>query len=180
MPITEKTRAGRWRKLTDAEEMERLKSKCTIDENGCWLFNATLTYNGYGEISYHCRRWRAHRLAYTLSKGPIPAGHDVCHTCDVRRCCNPEHLWTGPRQLNNRDTTDKLRNKNSLKTHCPKGHAYADHGKVYEKGYKGWRRCIICQRARQRIAWGWPESEAYSVPAIPPNQKTERRWSRVE
>jgi hypothetical protein len=77
--------------------------------------------------------------------------------------------------LNNRDTTDKRRNKNQIKTHCPRGHAYADWGRVYAKGYKGWRACLLCQRARCRISMGWPEDLAYSAPLTP---KGKRPWAK--
>lgn len=163
-------------KMTDADYLARLKSKCLMDEvRGCWLFQGFRHGNGYGDWCVRNRKMRVHRAAYMLAKGPIQSGHDVCHTCDVRHCCNPEHLWTGPRQLNNRDTTDKRRNKNQIKTHCPRGHAYADWGRVYAKGYKGWRACLLCQRARCRISMGWPEDLAYSAPLTP---KGKRPWAK--
>jgi hypothetical protein len=165
---------------TDDWYREKLRTGSKVTERGCWEWQGYVHPNGYGMVSYHSKSARVHRLSFRLFKGPIPDGHDVCHQCDVKRCCNPDHLWTGPRQLNNRDTTDKFRNKNSQKTHCPRGHAFAEHGKVYAWGYKGWRRCIVCQRARQRIASGWSEAEAYSMPPIPPDQKSQRRWNRTE
>jgi len=152
--------------LSDAEYLDRLRARCVIDANGCWLYQGFIQRNGYGEMCCRNQNWRAHRLAYTLAKGQIHDGHDVCHTCDVKRCCNPDHLWTGPRQLNNRDTTDKGRNKNSQKTHCPHGHAYSEYGRVYEHGYKGWRRCIPCQRAKERRRAGWPDHLLF-IPPVP-------------
>lgn len=159
---------------SDVEYFRRLKARCIAGANGCWLFQGFLHHNGYGDLFYRGKNWRVHRLAFLLAKGPIPIGHDVCHSCDVRHCCNPEHLWTGPRQLNNRDTTDKRRNKNMIKTHCPKGHAYAEWGRIYTRGYKGWRSCLLCQRAKCRIAMGWPEELAYSAPLTP---KGKRPWA---
>lgn len=38
---------------------------------------------------------------------------------------------------------------NAAKTHCPRGHAYADHGRVTVRGF---RVCRICKRASAR-AW---------------------------
>jgi hypothetical protein len=144
--------------------IERMKRNMIVSESGCWLWQGFTYVSGYGSVSYRSKARRVHRLSFELHHGPIPPGHDVCHTCDVRNCFNPAHLWSGPRQLNNRDTTDKFRNKNSQKTHCPRGHAFAEHGRVYEAGYKGWRACIACQRGRLRVKAGWPEDAAYSLP----------------
>lgn len=33
----------------------------------------------------------------------------MCHSCDVRRCCNPKHLWLGTRADNNLDRAAKGR-----------------------------------------------------------------------
>lgn len=58
----------------------------------------------YGIFTYaKSKRVRAHRLAFELSKGPIPAGQCVCHSCDVPWCCNPAHLWLGTVADNNLD-----------------------------------------------------------------------------
>jgi hypothetical protein len=143
--------------ITDADYLARWKSKCIISETGCWLWQGFRQANGYGDVGYRGKTWRTHRIAFTLAKGPIPPGHDVCHTCDVRHCMNPDHLWSGPRILNNRDTADKFRNKNQQKTHCPSGHAYAENGRVNGLGYRGWRVCRICEKARMSspkyLAW---------------------------
>lgn len=50
---------------------------------------------GYGRARFAGRRWRAHRLAWTLANGPIPRGQHVLHRCDVPACINPDHLFIG-------------------------------------------------------------------------------------
>jgi hypothetical protein len=51
----------------------------------------------------------AHRVAYVLAHGDIPAGSAVMHSCDVRACVNPAHLRLGTQQDNIRDASAKGR-----------------------------------------------------------------------
>jgi hypothetical protein len=45
---------------------------------------------------------KAHRIAYRLAKGPIPAGMIVDHGCGNRLCCRPDHLEAIPQSENTR------------------------------------------------------------------------------
>jgi hypothetical protein len=70
---------------------------------GCHIWHGSLL-NGYGNLRYQGRNGQAHRFAWTLRHGPIPAGMILCHRCNVRRCVNPDHLALGTRADNNADT----------------------------------------------------------------------------
>lgn len=72
--------------------------------------------NGYGDFSLRGRVVGAHRAAYELMVGKIPMGAQICHTCDVRCCVNPDHLFVGTRFDNMRDAAKKGR----LGHHCAK------------------------------------------------------------
>lgn len=72
----------------------------------CWEFNGSLS-RGYGQMAVNGKRVRAHRQAYLMWVGPIEQGLMVCHTCDNRLCCNPDHLFLGTDQ----DNTDDMCNK---------------------------------------------------------------------
>lgn len=77
--------------------------------NGCWLWVGCVRPNGYGWFNFHRTPMNAHRVAYMLANGvEIPKGMDVCHSCDVRNCVNPAHLWLGTRK----DNVDDMHAKN--------------------------------------------------------------------
>lgn len=76
----------------------------------CWLWKNCRNPHGYGCFHLHGRRVLAHRLAFKLAGGVIPAGLCVCHHCDRRACCNPAHLFVGSITDNDADMVRKGRN----------------------------------------------------------------------
>jgi hypothetical protein len=84
---------------------------------------------GYGMVWWQGRNQLAHRVAYTLARGPVPAGMFVLHECDNRPCVNPAHLSVGTQQQNVRDAYARgrclvRRNHFSGRTHCIHGHEF--------------------------------------------------------
>lgn len=91
-----------------AYKMFRFLEKIQKTDN-CWYWNGTIQSSGYGSICIKFKRYRAHRLSYILFKGNIPKNMFVCHTCDIKHCVNPDHLWLGTLQDNVNDMMNKGR-----------------------------------------------------------------------
>ena len=58
---------------------------------GCWLWTGG-TNGQYGELRVGQKIAKAHRVAFEMYVGPIPAGLEVDHLCRNTRCVNPAHL----------------------------------------------------------------------------------------
>lgn len=95
-----------------AERLWRKVEKGTADE--CWEWQGKRSTKGYGLIargSRDMRSDRAHRVAYEVARGPIPAGLFVLHHCDNPPCCNPSHLFLGTAADNTADMMRKGRGR---------------------------------------------------------------------
>lgn len=70
----------------------------------CWIWSGHVSgrYGKYGRL-------RAHRVAYALTKGEVPAGAVVRHACDNPLCCNPHHLSVGSQRDNIGDARERQR-----------------------------------------------------------------------
>lgn len=153
----------------DAFVLAFIKSKVVIDANGCWLWqgfigpdvvlkSGKVARRGYGYIGYRNRNLGVHRVVWMIQNGPQPKGKQVCHTCDVRRCCNPDHLWLGTNRDNITDMTLKghgVCGQRKYATHCKHGHEFTPENTLIHSGK--WRACKECQRIHQRqphrVAW---------------------------
>lgn len=98
----------------------------------CWLWD--YTRKRYGEFRVVGRgAVLAHRFAWELAHGAIPAGMEVMHTCDVTHCCNPRHLRLGTHLDNMHDASVKRRMAR------PRGELHGE-AKLTWKGVRAMRR----------------------------------------
>ncbi len=96
------------------ELRRKLDNRLKKTEGGCWIYIGGCDSDGYGIISHKGVSKLAHRFAWTIYRGEIPKGMNVLHSCDVRNCCNPDHLWIGTQFQNCLDKTLKGRSCRKL------------------------------------------------------------------
>lgn len=114
----------------------------------CWDWNGTLTPSGYGVVHTKHRGGvkGAHRIAFELMRGPIPAGMVLDHLCRNRRCVNPQHLEVVSRAENTMRGYG-VTALQARQTHCHRGHpldgANVSVGRQKSHTY---RRCNACRR----------------------------------
>lgn len=145
-------------KIADDQYRLKLKAHTKISERGCWEWQGWVHPRGYAWMGYRGRSWKAHRLAYTLWKGPIPEGMVICHTCDIRHCVNPDHLFMGTYDTNNKDMAAKGRCKYSAEVWpcCKSGHEFTPQNTRICK--RGFRHCKQCEKDR----FATPEYKAWA------------------
>lgn len=101
---------------------------------------------------------KAHQWAYAIYRGSIPAGLNVCHSCDVGRCINPDHLWLGTQAENVADMDAKGRRsplsgrrKNPLKVRQKQKYRRRPGAKQYRLLTEEEARQILGMRGRASV-----------------------------
>lgn len=102
----------------------------SVDEFGCWNWE----FSGKGKGNVNPDAYGPYRKYYIRYKGEIPSGLVVMHTCDNKKCVNPDHLVLGTNADNLHDNGGERQTKKLLT------------GLVKEKHFSG-ARDLYKQRA---------------------------------
>lgn len=146
-----------------------------VDKRGpdeCWPWKPSPGSHGYG-IFAPVRRHAttSHRVAYMLTKGDIPDGLFIMHTCDFRPCCNPAHLVAGTQSENMIDASVKGRLKDR---NTPRGEAHWK-AKLSDKKV---RKILELMRASKTTDTGLAKRFGVSNYAIS-NIRHGKAWSHI-
>jgi hypothetical protein len=111
----------------------------------CWLWTGAKTRDGYGQLRSRGQGKYAHRVAYELTRGDIPAGLELDHLCRNPSCVNPDHLEPVTHR-ENLMRGDSPSARQARKTHCIHGHEFTE-ANTLRQGSR--RRCRACLRRTQ-------------------------------
>lgn len=121
----------------------RFQRNYSIDQlTGCWNWTGDMMTGGYGRVKCWGFYRGAHQLSYELHNGPIPSGMHILHSCDNKRCVNPDHLSIGTHAENMAEAGARGRMRRG-----------ADH---HAFGRPNPRKGINCNQSRPVLVLGVP------------------------
>lgn len=140
--MNQKLKNPRLERRVDA--VDRVLTKVSQDSNGCWVFQGSLTGNGYGRINTPNGVRPAHRVTYEYFISEVPEGLVLDHLCRNRACVNPYHLDPVTQSVN----LARGKPRSVPKTKCSQGHDMFIHRRVYPSGSS---RCGACEDERRGV-----------------------------
>lgn len=122
----------------------------TSPDGECLVWLGAGKSNGYGVAVYRGKQTTVHRAMYQLFHGIELAGDDeVDHTCNNRRCINPQHLERVSHAENMRRGLER-------RTHCRAGHEWNEENTYLavvarkQGGTREQRYCRVCRAIAQQ------------------------------
>jgi len=122
-------------------------------DNGCLRYTGGCVSTGYGSVCFAGYNWLAHRLIWTLQRGPVPQDLTIDHLCKNKTCLNIDHMEivtfaeNSRRKNNNLTGLTKVRQIKRDPVHCSRGHEYGPQ----DFNRNGWRSCKRCDREQAVI-----------------------------
>lgn len=107
---------GRFTRGMHCDPMERFNEKWKLDGDGCRIWTASQTRDGYGQFGVsNGSAARAHRWLFqqvhNWSDEQMPP--EVCHSCDKPLCVREQCLFPGTHKDNAADMAAKGRGRNA-------------------------------------------------------------------
>lgn len=142
-------------------------SRAIRSPGGCLLWQGRKNAKGYGWIALRGKSMHTHRAAWIISRGEIPSGRWVLHTCDTPSCVEPSHLYLGTPADNNADCVRRGRHRTIRGEKSP-------HAKLNDVAVRVIRYLVKHGRTRSEIARAYGMSLSVIADAA-----SGKRWKHV-
>lgn len=145
---------------------DRFWPKVEKRADGCWIWIGYVHPRcGYGMFHFRDKQGYAHRAAYEMFVGPIPAGLTLDHLCRNRACVNPAHLEpvTCRENILRGNHPNVIIGRSGM---CHRGHVFDDKNTLIRPN--GTRKCRACHRMRMHDALVRKRCQSYDTGAHKP------------
>lgn len=102
-------------KISECDKL-RFWKKVEKVNGKCWNTHSFVEGNIPSSFRFRGKTYSSPRFSWIMHFGEIPVGMCICHTCDNRRCVNPDHLFLGTHKQNMEDKVKKGRAFGRFKT----------------------------------------------------------------
>ena len=103
------THDKRFDKRNAIERLMEIIKSIPANQNGCKIWPMGINSSGYGHFSIKNKSYNVSRLLYKIINPGDYSGLVVRHKCDVRSCCNIDHLEVGTQKDNIHDIRKRNR-----------------------------------------------------------------------
>ena len=88
-----------------------IRGRVNTNMSPCWTHSMSKSSSGYGQIMFQGIAYNHHVYSYLIHNGfpEIQKGYDVCHSCDNKECCNPQHLSLKSHKENTIEAVERIR-----------------------------------------------------------------------
>jgi len=106
--------------LSEEDKKRFLTMIRILSDEECWIWIGRNPYKhlktkGYPGFLLGDRQYAAHRVSWKIAHGHIDDTLQVLHTCDNKRCVNPNHLYQGTPSDNMGDIVSRHYNEISYR-----------------------------------------------------------------
>jgi hypothetical protein len=137
---------------TEYQQLEDYFNDIRVDEEtGCYLWQGSMSPNGYGVVNIGGRTQSAHRFSWEQTNGEIEDGLNILHSCDVRNCLNPDHMSLGSKKDNSEDMVRKGRARKAGPFRKVTSEEAAAMVSLHQQGHSYYRIAITLGRTSQQL-----------------------------